>query len=389
MNDYSVELNMKKMEPKAILLMLEENSGVISDMIKAALYEVNGEIIDLLDFNDDKIFLEPSLFCYFLSEIPRESKMNLEQCLWGYIPVEKRPTTLGIKSDVFGWINFPNLGYISTTFNTKSTLDNNYIKKHLILDRLVPNSNIRLCLHPTEHLTYQKENLRYEEPIQISLEKHRNELESAVIFFQNHLEYFWRQVEIVTREFVVFSSPDYYSFAGIMQHGTAYFNVENKQKSEVFFIDDIAHQCGHIIFNTLTYDTQNYLKVPKDYPLNTFSPNPQEIRGVYGAFHGLFTYSTILRSLDVYLEKGLQLDYRLKHEALGRLGFYLRKFKYDLGLLRNSNIFTHAGSELFEEFNSNFFYFQKKWCQFFLYFGFANLIILRHCFYEIFSPIRM
>lgn len=389
MNDYSVELNMKKMKTEAMFLKLKENSGILSDMIRAALYEADGEIIDLLDFDDDRIFLEPSLFCYFLSEIPQELKINLEQCLWGYISYEKRPSTLKVKSDIFGWINLPNQGYIKTTSNTISTLDIDFIKEHIVANCYIPNSTIRLCLHPTEHLTNQKENLRYEEPIQISLEKHRNELESAVIFFQNHLEYFWRQVEIVTREFVVFSSPDYYSFAGIMQHGTAYFNVENKQKSEVFFIDDIAHQCGHIIFNTLTYDTQNYLKVPKDYPLNTFSPNPQEIRGVYGAFHGLFTYSTILRSLDVYLEKGLQLDYRLKHEALGRLGFYLRKFKYDLGLLRNSNIFTHAGSELFEEFNSNFFYFQKKWCQFFLYFGFANLIILRHCFYEIFSPIRM
>jgi hypothetical protein len=349
------------MKIDTILPMLKENSFKLSDMVRAAIYNKNRGLFDLLDFSDDNIFLEPTLFCYFLSDIPHKSKISLEQCLWGYIHSDRRPQNLQVKSDVFGLVNIPNVGYLKLAPNGISCLDIGYIEEQIIPKKYISNSGICLCLHPTEHLNYQVENLRYYESVRDSLERHQHELESAVDFFKNQMSCFWEQVEKVTREFVVFSSPDYNSFAGIMQHGTAYFNVENKQKSKVFFIDDIAHQCGHIIFNTLTYEIKNYLKVPKDYLIKNFSPNPQERRGVYGALHGLFTYLSILWALDIFLEKESYLDKILEHEAIGRLGFYLHKFKHDLELMEKANIFTDAGLELYEEFGMNFMFIQDKW----------------------------
>lgn len=139
-----------------------------------------------------------------------------------------------------------------------------------------------------------------------------------------------------------------------MHHGTAYFNTENKIQTPVFFIDDIAHQCGHIIFNVLTLDTPKYLKVPKDHSLKNYSTNPGEMRGAYGAFHGLFTYTCILDALDEVLQSQYFTDKNLRFEALGRIGFYLHKFYLDLKLMNNPEILTDAGLDFHRQFNEGF-----------------------------------
>jgi hypothetical protein len=349
------------MKNKNILLQLEENSYALSNMIRVALYERRKDIFDLLDFEDDNLFLEPSLFCYFLSDIPEESKMSLEQCLWGYINSKIRPLKLQVKSDTFGWVNLPNSGYLKLKPNSNCELDVNYIYESLLPNNYIFDTSIRLCKHPSEHLTYRSDIMRFDEPVHESLESHLHELDYAVNFFRNHLPDFWRQILVVTKEFVVFSSPDHNSFAGIMQHGTAYFNIENKQKSKVFFIDDVAHQCGHIIFNTLTYEIKNYLTVDRDFFLKIFSSNPHETRSVYGAFHGLFTYSSILISLDKFLEFESGFYNVLQHEAIGRIGFYLKKFKHDLELMGIINVYTDVGWELYMEIKQTFFYIHEKY----------------------------
>lgn len=139
-----------------------------------------------------------------------------------------------------------------------------------------------------------------------------------------------------------------------MHHGTAYFNTENKLQTPVFFIDDIAHQCGHIVFNVLTLDTPKYLKVPKDHPLKNYSTNPGEMRGAYGAFHGLFTYTCILNALDHVLQSQYFTDENLRFEALGRIGFYLSKFYLDLKLMNNPEILTEDGLDSHRQFQEGF-----------------------------------
>lgn len=346
-----------KIDPTS--LKLKENSQILSDLIRAALYDQGKEIFDLLDFDDDNIFLEPSLFCYFLSDIDQDKKVSLEQCLYGYIT--SRPKQLIVRSDIFGFVNLPNLGYLKIQPNSQVEVDEDFINENLIPNNYIENSQIGLCLHPTNHLVYQAIGVTFHESPEISFKKHIVECNHAVTFFQQYIPAYWNLIEICTREFVVFSSPDYNSFAGIMQHGTAYFNVENQHKSTVFFIDDIAHQCGHIIFNTMTYDTKNYLNVPKKYPLKNFSPNPQEKRGVYGAFHGLYTYSAILISLDTFVDNNsLNITQDLYHEALGRIGFYLNKFASDVSLMNNSEILTEKGLQLHKQFEEVFKHIYNK-----------------------------
>ncbi len=332
---------------------LAQNQISLADTIRMAIYQENEQLFDLLDYENDTLFLEPNCFCYFLSDIGSENKISLEQTLLGYIIEEKRPSEVTLKADLFGLVNLPNLGYIRANPYEVFTLSDEEITQKLIPNQFVKNSTIRLCLHPTDHLSYQ-DGVIFDEPIEQSLTKHQSQLVEATIFFQNNLPDFWKLIEDFTREFVVFSSPNHNSFAGIMQQGTAYFNIENTQKSAVFFIDDIAHQCGHIIFNVLTLETNKFLKVSKDHPLNGFSPNPQESRGVYGAFHGLFTYTTILHSLNKVIKSGNLFDEIQCHEALGRMGFYMNKFYSDLKLMNNSEILTDEGLAYHKQFLEGF-----------------------------------
>lgn len=366
---------------------LAQNQISLADTIRMAIYQEDETLFDLLDYENDTLFLEPTCFCYFLSDIGSENKISLEQTLFGYIAEEKQPKEITLKADLFGLVNLPNLGYIRAKPNEILALSWQEIKQNLIPNQFVKNSTIRLCLHPTDHLACQ-EGVLFNESVEQSLAKHQSQLVEATIFFQNNLPDFWKLIENFTREFVVFSSPNHNSFAGVMQQGTAYFNIENRQKSAVFFIDDIAHQCGHIIFNVLTLETNKFLKVAKDHPLNGFSLNPQESRGVYSAFHGLFTYTTILHSLDNAL-KSNTLDEIQCHETLGRMGFYMNKFYADLKLMNNTDILTEEGlgyhRQFAECFNTIFQEYGKK----LTLFDYSNQpYIFQYDLFQILNPIQ-
>lgn len=324
----------------------------ISDIIRMAFFQEDSALFDLLDYEDDFTFLEPSLFCHFLSDISKTNKIPLLQSVVGYIPAKKRLAMISLTADRFGMINLPNLGYIRTEPYNIVPVDLITLTG-LIPDQFVKNSNIRLCLHPTDLLAYAKD-VSFHEPVEDTLYKNEDALSVATTFLQKQLPDFWSLITSVTREFVVFSSPNHNSFAGIMHHGTAYFNTENRIQTPVFFIDDIAHQCGHIIFNVITLDTPKYLKVPKDHPLKNYSTNPGEMRGAYGAFHGLFTYTCILHALDEVLQSQCFTDEKLRFEALGRIGFYLHKFYLDLKLMNNPEILTDAGLDFHRQFNEGF-----------------------------------
>ncbi|ADB37672.1 hypothetical protein [Spirosoma linguale] len=337
------------------------NQSILSDTIRMAMYQSDPTLFELLDYDNDSIFLEPTLFCHFLSDIDKAVTIPLTQCLVGYISNNNRPDLLTVRADRFGLINLPNLGYIRANPFEPFTINSAQLTTGLIPNQSLPNSTIRLCWHPTDLLGHRQA-ISFYESVEVTAKKYQKPLFQAVHFFQTKLPDFWQLIESVTREFVVFSSPpEHHSFAGIMHHGTAYFNVENKPQTPVFFIDDIAHQCGHVIFNALTLDTETYLHVAKDFPINEFTKASWDTRTVYGAFHGLFTYTTILHSMDSVLEATSALSKVLQHEALGRIGFYIYKFNIDLTNMNNPSILTEAGMDYHRQFAAGYAYIYQKY----------------------------
>ncbi|MCC5613213.1 hypothetical protein LC612_42680 [Nostoc sp. CHAB 5834] len=344
----------------------------LSDIIRLELYQKEPILFDSLDYKNDLAFLEPTLFCHFLSDIDKALTIPLTQCLVGYIPKDNRPDLIPVKSDRFGLVNLPNLGYIRSDPNKIFTLNSAQLDVNLISNQFLPNSTIRLCIHSTDLLEYEQ-GISFYESIEITTQKYQKPLLEAVNYFQLKLSELWKLIESVTREFVVFNSPpEHHSFAGIMHHGTAYFNVENNPQTSIFFIDDIAHQCGHVIFNALTLDTETYLRVAKDHPLNQFTKASGDTRTVYGAFHGLFTYTTILHALDSVINDTSSFTDVLRHEALGRIGFYLQKFNIDLANMNNSNILTEAGMEYHRQFEAGYAYIYQKYQSALARFNYSN-----------------
>jgi len=147
---------MKSMELKIDDEQFAQNQIFLADTIRMALYENNESLFTLLEYENDVHFLEPSCFCYFLSDISYENKLSLEQTLFGYVAEEKRPSKIFVKADLFGLVNLPNLGYFRANPYEVLELSSLEIKPRLIPNQFVENSNIRLCMHPTNHLAFQE-----------------------------------------------------------------------------------------------------------------------------------------------------------------------------------------------------------------------------------------
>jgi len=145
---------------KIIHFFLNETSlsyqkATLSDTIRRAFYQENPSLFENLNYEDDFAFLEPSLFYHFLSDINKTDRIPLFQSVVGYIPFEKRLAMMSLTADRFGMVNLPNLGYIRTDPYAIVPVDLNTLTG-LIPNQFVENSKIRLCLHPTDLLAYDR-----------------------------------------------------------------------------------------------------------------------------------------------------------------------------------------------------------------------------------------
>jgi hypothetical protein len=122
---------------------------------------------------------------------------------------------------------------------------------------------------------------------------------------------------------------------------------------EVFFVEDIAHQCGHIVFSAITFDVSEILDVLPNTPLATITGRTDEPRTVYEALHGVFTEAVMLHCLSECDRHSLFAG-RQQHELIGRLGFIVRRFGSDLSNLSRANLFTERGEWLFAEIAKEF-----------------------------------
>jgi hypothetical protein len=360
---------MKLIDIECDIDRLHINQATLSDAMKQALHADNESLFGLLEFTNDYVFLEPTLLCYFLSSLETAKKITLQQILYGYVELIKKPAKLKLKSDLFGFANIPNVGYVKMEPFQEQEWHMHQLVESVVKSTFVEQSSVRLCMHPTDELALARD-VFFDESTAQTFQRNKLPLEEACGFLQKWATPFWELIESVTREFVVFSSPNQNSFASISHHGTAYFNTENKNQTAVFFVDDISHQCGHVIFNALTLDTDRYLKVAKDNPLSEFIENKNDTRGVYGALHGLFTYTCILYSLDKLLASNWNENY--KREAVGRLGFYMNKFRMDLINMDNPKILTEEGMSFHEQFQESYNYIFERYREQIMSFDFSN-----------------
>jgi hypothetical protein len=344
--------------------LLAANQAELSDTIRVLLYQQAPDLLEKLDYDDDASFLDPGLFYYFLADEGTKKAPALAQTLYGYLPLANRPASQAVQADETGLVYLPRLGYFNITPNAHAQLEWDAATQSLTLldpaggalslplqpEVQLPGSAIRLAQHNTDLLTHYSD-AQLPEPVQASAARNQAALFDAAALLEQHLPALWRVWGLAVREVVLFNSAKQLSLAIITYHGTVFLNVGTGLNSPVFFLDDLAHQGGHVVFNALTLQTDDFLNVPKQTPLNQYTHAKHDERTVYGAFHGLFTYTSILHCLDYCLRHELlAADYRA--EALARLGFYTRKFRRDVTSFPAQVILTAEGLRYWAMFAS-------------------------------------
>ena len=111
------------------------------------------------------------------------------------------------------------------------------------------------------------------------------------IIEQVYGEYF-EAMRASIRGLVIYNGMYPYSVANLGAHGVAFLNAR-PESSVVFFLEDILHQCSHVIFTAATLDTGDILAIDPSTPLCAVTELDDYAGGVYGAFHGLFTQLNI------------------------------------------------------------------------------------------------
>jgi hypothetical protein len=309
----------------------------------------------------DDLFLEPLLFAHFASS---DSPIPLAQLLWGALPPEARPDAVDVRTDDEGRAYVPGVGYFHSALRDRDLVlhwDRGEDRHQLRLPDgdddvpsrfepplLVPGTRIELVrhAHPLLSGVYpQHEGTRIVPALGDAPARHAGHLARALEVIASLEPALHDQISRTTRRIVVFNHPEVVSFATVAAHGIAFFSPR-PDDDEVFFIDDLPHQCGHVAFNAISARRADLFRGDPDARLGDISGNADDRRTLYGAFHGFFTEYHMCRVLDRCDRSGL-FGGRQAHELLGRLAFIAQKYFLDTTNL-DQDVYTEAGRSCFE-----------------------------------------
>jgi len=306
--------------------MILKNKTDLLDTLKLLIYKENPALLEKIDLDNDTIFLEPLLLAYFNSKKDNLfTPTMLTEIMQGYF-AEQEPLLLKEAFNKEGIAYVPNVGY----FDKKGNKIDDILK--------IKNTPFELIIYPLVHLKSifrdNNENVINLNKIEISKTicyKHLNALTNAFNYIKISSETHFNKIQKYCKKIVVFkiNPENTNSFATINAHGIAFFNVYQEDYDEVFFVDDIAHQTGHIIMTSILFERKNYFIIDEDINIGTITKVKSEYRSFYVFFHALYTYYTTLLCLDNCITNNF-FNKEQKHEAVGRIGFYLRKCRIDL-----------------------------------------------------------
>lgn len=337
----------------------------IVNTIKLLIYKENPSLLEMVDFENDNIFLEPLLFAYFNSKkdnlFPSEI---LVEILQGYF-LDKKELVVKYSYNSNNVAYIPNVGYFN--HGEPKSFDSIYIIK---------NTKIELLKRPIKLLENifrtRTDELINENEIIIDNELYEsniNALTNAFKFIKYNSHEQYKLIEENCKKVLMFKTnpQNINSFATINAHGIAFFNVYQEDYDEVFFVDDIAHQTGHIILTTLFYDNKAIFKINEEQNIGSLI-KIDDNRSIHILLHAFYTYFTTFMCLDDCL-KNNSFNEIQKKEAIARIGFYLNKCALDFQifdkLIHYFNeiefILTPKGIEIFSMIKNKYLEIFKKW----------------------------
>ncbi len=331
-------------------LTLNGKQGFI-DGVKMALYQYNNEVFNWLNFNDDEIYMDPLFFAAISKVKDREVGDSIDlyfnSLFFGYGNSGYQKKGVKVISDEYGLIYIPRMGWIDTRQREAIFTLQKQENKGLQLfseGKLVSfeleeitktGNNIEVLLHghpllkqffyshPQLKQHYQNREDRWKEArFNETFQKHKEHVDKAMSIFKSNIYPVFFLVKEITNKLVLFHiSPKINDcFTNFRTYGGLMLNVHMKDCDEIFFIDDIAHQAGHLILDSISYDTEKFYRIDPIKPNKLFSDTFP--RNASSFFHALFTYTLITTALDAYLDEKLFGDNHSKQEEAKRRLLY-------------------------------------------------------------------
>lgn len=342
------------------------NKIKISETIKLLIYKENPNLLENLDFDDDEVFLEPLLFAYFNSKKDNLfSNEMLEEILQGYFLTPLKEVILKNSLNKKGTTYIPKLGYFKA----------NHIKPYELIENIVGTS-IEILKHSMVILDHIY-NTPYHNKFETNQIEVTNSCMENIIFLTNAFQLLKENakdqfdlIELCCKSCVIFNTnpENINSFATLNAHGIAFFNVYQKDYDEVFFIDDIAHQTAHIILTTFIYVRKNIFKIDENQTIKEILVNTSENRTFKTIYHAHYTYYAIFTCLDNCINNNA-FNLKQENEAVARIGFYLKKCKFDLDYIQDvaieyggiEKILTKKGLKVYKMVQEKYFKMLEKW----------------------------
>ncbi|RYD56788.1 MAG: hypothetical protein EOP56_10365 [Sphingobacteriales bacterium] len=352
--------------------MVSEGANEMSEWIKLLLYKENPSVYDVIDFDDDRIYQDSLLFSFFNNDIDR---LPLDSILLPYMNIKEK-RTFKITTDQLGRFYFNKYGWLKTDQPNRD-LEITYAD-----DRISLNDNIEYSFEKPHYVADGIELVRYSLPtmkkfffdvdgnvVDVEIDnvcnKFSDKLSRAIALIKQCTPEHYSLIRSTVDRFLIFNVDTYLrnSFATLSAQGAAFFNAYQTDYDEVHFIDDIAHQTGHIIFNCISYNKSAFFNIDGETVVQEIGTNDEihERRTLYIVLHALYTYHCIFTCLSACLDANVFTS-KQQHEALGRIKFYLVKFGMDLEVVGKFNdehkiqngVFTEIGAYFISEMANSY-----------------------------------
>ena len=337
----------------------EDSFGTFADSMKATMFQKVQHIFNLLDFEDDQNFLEP-LFFLKVGYNPAPL-FSFEQIQFGYIDNKLKPELIQVLSSNKGVVFLPRLGYLTTSalsqsmemhYNRETGAIKLKIGDQIIAHEFVPvktlcNSNIELEQYnnPLNDDNFGTKDNPQIVDIEQGFKDHCGHVEKAMEIIKNEYPWYFSYIEKAVKRIVVFYNDQVRSFASRTTTGISYISAE-KEYNEVFFLEDITHQCAHNILYLITVQMQDFFAVDaKNGLISEYNKDGDDRRTIYSAYHGTFSLVNISTLLARILQKEIFEGHK-RHELVGRFSDNLKRLGKNISDIKYKEIYADKGWEL-------------------------------------------
>ncbi|HET9081701.1 MAG TPA: hypothetical protein VFO01_14485 [Trebonia sp.] len=148
------------------------------------------------------------------------------------------------------------------------------------------------------------------------------------------------------RAILLFRHPSAESFAALGMHGMIFLNVP-AGAGLAYFVAELTHQGGHVVFSEATLDRADFLQADPDREMSDIT-GEADSRSVYDAFHGLYTEHMESQVMLAVLRAG-GVDVGDVADFEQHLAEVMRRHRRDVELFRRISpaVFTGPGQAVF------------------------------------------